>query len=392
MTDWNPTPGVDPHSTTNKQGDIAVLHGNYFARGGGERVADRIAGTFDAPLYYGFGDESVQPDDGIVRKKLFDPNPISKRLVRRIHQYRDLLFMWNGMHRPELFDYNVVIQSGNEFGWYVPKEMQQTIVKYVHSPPRGPYDMHHKHGDSPLHRAYSLAAKTLYGHTTDYVDVYVANSEVVAERCRKAWGVEPEIVYPPVAVEEYGPEHATQNTNGPTYLTFSRLYRHKRTREIVQAFKQLDGQLIVGGDGPQREHLESIAPANVTVKGYLSESEKRRLLASVDGFIFNAQNEDFGIVPVEAMASGTPVLGINDGFTKHQIRDGVNGMLFEDGTPEDIRHAVARFETNGIGWDADALQRFAEQFSVDAFETGMRDAVALAKERTNVDTQLDFEV
>lgn len=371
--------------------DVAVLHGNYFARGGGERVADALAEAFDAPLYYGFGDEDAPPDDGVERHKLFDPNAIGKHLVRRIHQYRDFRFMWNGTHRPELFDYDVIIQSGNEFGWYVPKQMDQTIVKYVHSPPRGPYDMHYKHGDSRLHRAYSLLAKTLYGHTTTYPDVYVSNSEVVAQRCRKAWGVEPEIVYPPVDVSHYG-QHCAEGGRELTYLTFSRLYRHKRTREIVEAFSDVDAKLIVGGDGPQREHLQEIATPNVDVRGYLAEGEKRRLLAECDAFLFNAENEDFGIVPIEAFASGTPVIGINDGFTKFQIEDGVNGILFNGGSPEDITAAVERFERDGVGWGPDELERFAQQFSRERFEAEMKTAVESALASLEKDPKCDFNV
>ena len=368
--------------------DIAILHGNYLNRGGGERVADELASACDAPLYYGFGNESALPDDEIERIQLFDPNKLSKWLSRKVYQYRDFMFMWYGTHRPELFDYDVVIQSGNEFGWYVPKQMDQTIVKYVHSPPRGPYDMHYKHGESPLHRAYSLAAKTLYGHTTSYVDLYLANSEVVAKRCRKAWGIDPKVVYPPVDVASYGPEYAETNRER-TYLTFSRLYRHKRTREIVQAFQGIDGNLIVGGDGPQRERLEQAAGSNVDVRGYLSEEEKRRVLAEVDGFIFNAENEDFGIVPIEAMASGTAVIGIDDGFTKHQIKDGQNGVLYPTGKPDDIQRAVSQFQNHGVLWSASEIEQFAEQFSRERFVNEINDAITTAQEQSRITPKLN---
>lgn len=371
--------------------DIAVLHGNYFARGGGERVADAIADAFDAPLYYGFGNDDAIPDDGIDRHQLFDPTTVGEKLVRRVHQYRDFRFMWNGMHRPELFDYDVIIQSGNEFGWYVPKRMEQAVVKYVHSPPRGPYDMHYKHGDSVLHRGYSLLAKALYGHTTTYPDVYVANSEVVAQRCRKAWGIEPGIVYPPVDVDRYG-QHCAEGDRERTYLTFSRLYRHKRMREIVETFDGRDGKLIVGGDGPQRKNLQEIAGQNVDVRGYLAEGEKRRLLAECDAFLFNAENEDFGIVPIEAFASGTPVIGINDGFTKHQIRDGVNGILFDQGTPAHIGEAVTRFEQEGVEWTSGQMEEFAEQFGRARFETELQTAVDAALAACSQQANCDFDV
>jgi glycosyltransferase involved in cell wall biosynthesis len=370
--------------------DIAVLHGNYFARGGGERVADSIADAFDAPLYYGFGDGT--PDDHIERHKLYDPTWLGQKLVRRVYQYRDFKFMWHGTHIPQAHEYDVIVESGNEFGWYVPHKMEQAVVKYVHSPPRGPYDMHHRHGDSVLHRVYSLAAKTLYEHTTTYPDVYVANSEVVAQRCRKAWGVDPEIVYPPVDVGKYGP--ANPDTDRPnTFLTFSRLYRHKRTREIVQAFTGRDETLIVGGDGPQKEELEAIAPSNVEIRGYLGGEEKQRLLAECTALIFNARNEDFGIVPIEAMASGTPVIGVNDGFTRYQIKDGQTGILYDNGDdPSQIASAVSRYQSHGVSWDTDAIESYADQFSRKRFEQEMQTMVEKAMARCEMDSEINTTV
>lgn len=363
---------------------VAVLHGNYFQRGGGEVVADAIAETFDAPLYYGFGNDEAIPDDDVERIKVFDPNPVSKRLLRRFHQYRDFLFWQFGDYIEDLYEYDVVIQSGNEFGWWTPQD-QQAIVKYVHSPPRGPYDLFWRHGDSPMHRLYAKKAKKEYQHTLSYVDEYLANSDLVKNRCRKYWGVTATVCYPPVDITGYGPGHATDKSGESTYLTFSRLYRHKRTREIVEAFNGLPGrQLIVGGDGPQREHLEEIAGENVNIVGYLAEDEKRRLLAEADALVFNARNEDFGIVPIEAFASGTPVIGVNDGFTAAQIQGRVNGISYDDPSASGVRRAVERFERRGVEADAAELQAFAELFSRERFERELEDAVERALEKNAV--------
>ena len=362
---------------------IAVLHGNYFQRGGGEVVADTLAKVFDAPLYYGFGCDDVMPDDGVDRRQIFDPGTIQRWVAHNNSHARDALFMWCGQHLPELHEYDTIIISGNEFGWYVPRDYQ-TVVKYIHSPPRGAYDMFHRNGESRAHRAYSLAVKTLYRHTITTPARTVANSELVARRCRMYWGIKPDIVYPPIDVSEYGPENATTDHDQPTYLTFSRLYRHKRTREIVQAFADLpDAKLIVGGDGPQRETLEEIAGENVEIRGYLEEAEKRRLLAEVDALIFNARNEDFGIVPIEAFASGTPVLGIRDGYTAHQITDGWNGVLFDDGTPRQIAEAVRVSQQMDFALPEE-LVAFAEQFGVNEFSRRMHRVVAEARENEAV--------
>lgn len=353
--------------------DIAVTQGNYFTRGGSERVADAIAATFDAPLYYGYGDESAMPEDGIDRRQVFAPSWLGRQLAHRVGAYRDLRFLWDGMAIEAFTEYDVLIHSGNEFGLYPPVD-GQTVIKYVHSPPLSLYTTH---GAGHLTRAYALAAKTLYRHALACPDLYLANSEVVANRCRRYWGVDARVVYPPVNVATFGRDNAV-NSKPDTYLAISRLDRRKRVGEIVRAFEALGPghQLIVAGDGPRRGHIKAIAPANVEVRGHVSETEKRRLYAECVATIFNGRREDFGIVPVEAMASGRPVIGVDDGFTAEQIRDGVNGIHIDGaGTAEAVASAVERFERDGVDWDASELEAFAERFSRERFAAELKDAV-----------------
>lgn len=361
--------------------NVAVVHGNYFQRGGGEYVADAIARAFDAPLYYGFGNEDALPDDDIERRQLFEfstPASIAiDRLAERVYQFRDLCFMWYGQHLPELYDYDVIIQSGNEFGWCVPTD-EQVVLKYVHSPPRSSYDLFYKHGDSKLQRAYAMSVRTLYRPTTTFPDAYLANSELVQRRIRKYWGHKSQVVYPPVDLDGYAP--GRRQTDSTLYLTYNRLYRHKRTREIVEAFEYLpDRRLVVGGAGPERDTLESVAPENVDIRGYLSEAEKRDLLSAASGLIYNPINEDFGIIPIEAFASGTPVIGVRDGFTKYQIRDGENGVLYPNHTSKAVHDGIKQFEVGGVSMGAEELERFARQFGRDRFERELRQAVEAAR-------------
>lgn len=354
---------------------VAVTHGNYLQWGGGEYVAEAIAETFDAPIYYGFGYDDVIPDNGIEHIPMFDL-PMEGRLTRmadRIFQLRDLAFMWFGQHCPKLYEYDVVIHSGNEFGWYVPPD-DQVVLKYVHSPPRSAYDLFPTVGRSTLLRAYATVSRTMYRPTTTYPEIHLANSDVVRRRIQKYWGMDAQVCYPPVDVDGYG-DHLDE-TDSTVYLTFNRLYRHKRTREIVEAFADLpDRTLLVGGEGPQRDHLEEIATENVKILGYLDEDEKRELLSKASALIYNPVNEDFGLIPIEAFASGTPVLGIRDGFTQHQIASGVNGILYDESDPDSIWWAVKRFESMGVSATPRELEGFADRFSRVRFERELRDAV-----------------
>lgn len=383
------------HERTDQKPRVAIAHEHFPQHGGGEHVAEELARTFDAPIYTGFANDNVPADDVTVHD-LFGRSFIRNILTggeKWNILFRDLYYMTHWDHVSELHDYDVIVQSGNNPGWYVPRE-EQTIIKYVHTPPRNPYDRHSEFADSLSHTLYAHIVRTLYGQTTAYPDIYVANSELVARRCEQYFGIdreEVEVVYPPVDVDSYGQNHC-----GPVegvdaeeyYFTFSRLFPGKNIDVIVQAFNRLgeDHHLVVGGDGPERERLEEMAGDNVTFLGYVSEEDKRTLCATAEAGIFAAQNEDFGIVPVEFFASGTPVIGVEDGYTKYQVADGKNGYTFEWSSTA-LAEAIRRFESKGVTWSCGEIATFAERFSTEEFHRRMRELVAETRERTRIRTE-----
>ncbi|WP_434522255.1 glycosyltransferase [Halorubrum sp. AS12] len=357
---------------------IAVAHGNYLERGGAERVSNELARLFDAPLYYGFGDPDYLPTD-VETTSLFNGSPAS--FLKRNVLTRDLYYAWAAQRLPELTEYDTLVLSKNELSWYVPED-EQTIVHYIHSTPRTPYDLFQQHGEGSITRLYAFLARTLFLPNTNYPDRFVANSELVARRVQRYWGVPSEkvsVVYPPVPVEEYEPRERADY-----YLTYSRLIPEKRIDAIVDAFSGLDAELVVGGAGGERDALESRARENVTFVGYMDETEKKRRLGEAKALLFNAMNEDFGMIPVEAFASGTPVLGVAEGYTKYQVRDGENGYTHGP-NPASIRESIARFEQRGVAWSSAQIQTFAERYSAAAFRDGMREAVARAQEDSQVE-------
>ncbi|WP_135825845.1 glycosyltransferase [Halorussus ruber] len=356
---------------------IAIAHGNYLERGGAEALSDELARTFDAPLYYGFGSDEHVSDD-VDAQSLFEDSPISA--VKRSIFLRDLYYAWNAQQIPELADYDVVLLSKNELSWYVPED-EQVVVHYTHSTPRVPYDLFQQRANSVFSRLYAFVARTLFLANTKFPDRFVANSELVARRLRRYWGIpeeKVEVVYPPVNVEQYESRETEDY-----YLTYSRLIPEKRIDAIVRAFEGLDAKLVVGGAGDESENLERLAPENVEFVGYMSEEEKVRRLGEAKAVLFNAMNEDFGIIPVEAFASGTPVLGVEEGYTKYQIFEGKNGLT-HDPTPRSIRESIAEFEREGVEWSADEMQAFAERFGTDRFRDEMREVVADAVEDAEI--------
>jgi glycosyltransferase involved in cell wall biosynthesis len=375
----------------------AVGHWGEVVNGGGERVAWEMARTLDAPLYVGHRNQSIEPEDVDVRDLLADT--ASGWLVDRGGFLRMLGQQagWGTAHN--LRGYDALLTSGNECLAYVPGD-DQPWVHYVHHTSRYATDrlpaIEEKHQErlGALKRRVEYGQRwmerQIYGRYSEKPTLLVANSEPVARRIQTYWGIPSEdirVVYPPVPTEEYAPSDAdTQDY----YVTVSRLDWHKNIDEIVEGFTELgdEYELVVAGDGSERDQLEALAGENVTFEGYVSEERKRELLAGARGFVFAAQSEDFGIAPVEALAAGTPVLGVEEGFTQHQILDGQNGRLWtrEDG---DLAQTVREFNREGVAWTPREMAEFARlNFGRQRFQQDLQGVLAEARDRTELDVDL----
>lgn len=350
---------------------IAVAHEHYRYPGGGEHVAEHIAELFDAPIYAGIIRDGTLPDKDIEFHEVF--SGVKKRLMDRSTFVRDFLYFLGWQYRPELREYDVIIQSGNNPGWYVPED-DQVVVRYTHSTPRTAFDRFQEKGASRVVRTYGTVSRVLYQSNVTFPDRYVANSELVRYRLEKYWGIDDApVVYPPVPVEDFEPA-----PKGEFYLTYSRLMPNKRFEEMIDAFKRMpDRRLVVGGDGALRPDLEARAAGfdNIEFLGYMSESEKRDRVGRAKALVYAARNEDFGMVPVEAMAGGTPVIGVDEGYTRFQVDDGRTGVLYDRGV-EGLVDAVERFEREGVTAGPDEIAAEAAEYSVANFRRRLRRLVA----------------
>lgn len=357
--------------------DIAVCHGNSLVTGGDYKVAEEIARTFDAPLYIGFMGNNIGISEDIEVIELFDSNFAD--FVSKSNLLMQLFNISWWEHSEELQQYDIIIQSGNEPGWYVPED-GQTIVKYCHAPPRTPYENFQHGEDSFIRRNYSRVVRSLYLPSTKYPTKYIVPSELVKKRVRKYWDIESNVVYPPIKNNNY----KWKKDREDYYLSFSRLTPDKRIYQVAQQFENTDKKLVIGGEGKQERKIEKIANKNKNIhyEGFLSEDEKIKRLSECKALIFNPINEAFGIVPAEAMASGAPVIGVKDGYTKYQIKDGFNGTLFERGNL--IEGGIKEFEKNGISMSTKELVDYAEKYSSENFREKMLSLVKRAYEEDSI--------
>ena len=206
--------------------------------------------------------------------------------------------------------------------------------------------------------------------STNRVDYFIANSHHIANRIKKIYGRESEVIYPPVSIDQFG--------IGPKesfYVTASRFVPYKRIDLIVESFNTLpDKKLIVIGDGPELSKIKKIARKNVEFLGYLPPEGLKEYLQKARAFIFAAE-EDFGILPVEAQASGTPVIAFGKGGCLETVVDGKTGLFFQEQSVESLREAIGRFEEAEHQFEPTQIRAHAEQFSVSRFRTQFKSFV-----------------
>jgi glycosyltransferase involved in cell wall biosynthesis len=363
--------------------DIAIAHDQLTTRGGAEQVTWAAARALDAPVYAMVVDDELAPDDVEVYELA---GRVGQWAMDRRYLVQDAYQMLAWQHVEPLYEHDVILEMKTNPYWFVPQD-HQTVVRYCHSTPRGLYDQFHRDGGL-VNRLLTPLQRVLYRPTISTTDKWLVNSDVVQRRLSLYFGAGGEVVYPPVDVEAFGPDTARTEE----YLfSVGRLARNKRLDVIVEAAKSLNRRVLIAGTGPERDCLETDAPDNVEWLGYISEREKQRRLSEAAATLMLSENEDFGIVPIESFASGTPVIGVDEGMTRHQIKHLNNGVLCpSDPQPCDVVDAVRALDRGGVNWSPEQIAEFAEQFGAERFRRRLRAAVEDAVADSRVEPELNL--
>jgi len=356
---------------------VALAHEYFSARGGAEAVVDVFHSMWpDAPVYTFFHDRDRYGalEGWRVIASSLQSFPIGGG------RHRLLLPLYPSAARrlrvPD--DVDVALVSTSAFIKGIGLGDRTAEIAYCHSPTRYLWDSteEYLHEEVPaiLHapvRELLARLREADKQMAARVDRWIANSETVAQRIKRYYGRDSEVIYPPVDVDAY----EARADRGAHWLFIGRLSAYKRADVAVRAFSQSGRRLIVVGEGRERDALERIAAQNVAFTGRVDETTKRELLASARGLVFPA-NDDFGIVCVEALASGAPVVALNAGGAPEIVREGVDGALFSEPDPAQVEAAVARAESTR--WDPLALRSSARRFDVRRFRDRIRDVVTAA--------------
>ncbi|MHB8839336.1 MAG: glycosyltransferase [Gemmatimonadaceae bacterium] len=296
-------------------------------------------------------------------------------------RYRSLLpLMPLAVRGYDLRGYDLVISSAHAVAHRVRVPASARHLVYCHTPIRYAWDLRERYlEDAGLHRGVrGWAARAMLewirrgdARAAQRPDAYAVNSRYIQERVRRCYDREATIIHPPVDVEYFTPE----GRPGDFYLTASRMVPYKKISMIAEAFARHlpKRRLVVIGDGPEMPRVRQVAAANVEVLGAQPRDVLRDYLRRARAFVF-AADEDFGILPVEAQACGTPVIAYGVGGARETVVDGVTGVFFGEQTAQALVESVRRFEA--IALDPAACRANAERFAVERFRREFRSWVA----------------
>lgn len=334
---------------------IAIVHDYLTQRGGAERVVLSMLEAFPgAPLYTAL----YEPGATFPEFAGHDVRPLWTNRIPalRADHRRGLLvypFAVSGLE----VDAQVVLCSSSGFAHGVRATGRKVV--YCYTPARWLYDQAGTYlaGWPPVVssvvRVAGPALRRWDKRAAATADSYLTSSNVVRERIRRAYGIEAQVVPPPVPSPVIGEQRAVGGIEPGFVLCVSRLLSYKNVGAVVSAFGELpETRLVVVGEGPERAALENMAGPNVALLGEVDNAELAWLYANCAGVVC-ASYEDYGLTAVEAASCGKPVAALRAGGFLDTVVDGENGLFFESPSPAAIADAVAR--VLAFTWDVDSI-------------------------------------
>ena len=370
-----------------KDSNIAIVHDWFVEKsfGGSEKVTfilnDLLNERYSTPDIF-----SLTSNIKSSKKKSFKGRKIKTSFVQslpfgktNVQSYLPILPY--AIEQFDLREYDLIISSSHAIAKGVITSPEQLHISYVHTPMRYAWDQMNTYLEKSIlskfgfeipirFMLYKLRAWDFY--SSQRLDHIIANSNFTSKRIKKYWGLESDVINPPVDIKRFNYNNPRENF----YISLNRLVPNKRIDLLIKAFNKLNLPLIIIGDGPERFKLQNMSNSNIKFIKKISDKEVENYMSRCRAFVY-AGIEDFGIAPVEAMASGAPVIAYGKGGIldtvncyKKQDKEKVStGLLFKNQTSEDIIDTISWFEDKKLwkNFNPEMLNEYSQNFSIENF-------------------------
>lgn len=354
---------------------VALIHDYLIQYGGAEKTLEAIAEIFPtAPIYTGvYKPEKLSPY--ITSKNIIAPkNFFIKNFTKYASFLMPLIF--------ESFDlrqYDIIISDTSCWAKGVLTNPDQLHISYNHTPPRFLYGYSVETTKrnawyyKPFVKIIDSYLRVWDFSAAQRPNFLLVNSQEVLKRVQKFYKRDATVIYPPVEVF-FDANATTEVKTGfgdtPYYVAIGRLVAYKNFELIIEAFNKTGSHLAIIGTGQEEKKLKKLANANVHFLGQLNDKDKHVILDNSLGLINAVEDEDFGIVPLEAMAHGKPVLVHRSGGALETIEENVTGMFFNDITLPSLEASLKAFDQaiKENKFDQEKLKASVTKFSKERFK------------------------
>ena len=353
---------------------VAFVHDWLVTYRGGEKVLAALLELYpEAPIFTLFYDRAAMPPAITDRRVVVPPMLNSVRRLRKLM----LPLLPRAIESLPLGDYDLLISTSSCVAKGAIKGPNARHLCYIHSPMRYIWDQQaeyiagvkHIPGAAAGIKAMTPGLRRWDVGSATRVDRFIANSSFVRERVQRLYGCDAGVVHPPIAVESFQPSTA----RGGYFLAAGAFVSYKRFELAIAACLQLGRRLVIAGSGPMESALRAQAAGRVEFVINPSDDVLARLMAEAEALLFPGV-EDFGMIAIEAMAAGTPVIAFAAGGARDFVIPGRTGVFFENPNAESLVAAIARFKRDQFS--ASALVEYAAGYNRNHFLQRMRGEIA----------------
>jgi len=353
---------------------LAIVHDFLNQYGGAERAVGYLADIFpEAPIYTSIFFQQSTYD-------FFKNKTISTSFMQKIpginRNYRKFFFLYPHAFRSfDLEAYDIILTSSSSFSNFTSKGKDSQMISYCYTPARFLWESEKYLNREHIPGWAKLLIKPIINNlkkkdleAAKKVDYFIAISNHVREKIKNIYNRDSIVIYPPIEMDKYKFSAEKEDF----YLVVSRLKSYKRVDLAVKAFNKLSKKLVVVGTGEEELYLKKIAGKNIEFTGRISDNKLLELYSKAKALLFTGE-EDFGLTPLEAQASGTPVIAYNGGGALETIIEGKTGFFFEHFNQDSLIDGIKLFEKNKI--NPEKCRKNASKFDLKYFKKQIVDFI-----------------